>query len=320
MIGPGKRGRQGGIALVAVLWALVLLAVIAAAVLRESRTQSRLARNALDAAQAEALADGGVHRAIEGLTRPASSGGWRADGTVYAWRPPTGGEVRIRIDDEGGKIDLNRADGELLRSLFSAAGLEPERAQALSDAVMDFRDADNSRRPDGAEDADYASAGLPNGAKDAQFDAVEELNQVYGMTRRIYAAVENSITVHARTGRPDAKVAAPLVIAALKGGGGISPPGPDPVAEESGPEAPEMADPTVTVIYLGPTAHRSRSRTFTIHAEAMTSSGGRFARRAIVRITARGGNPYQILSWGREQPTLFAAAARGGATPNTVLQ
>ena len=46
-----RRG-QRGIALVAVLWALVLLAVIAATVLSESRTQSRLARNFLDAAKA----------------------------------------------------------------------------------------------------------------------------------------------------------------------------------------------------------------------------------------------------------------------------
>ncbi|MEE8215073.1 MAG: type II secretion system minor pseudopilin GspK [Alphaproteobacteria bacterium] len=222
-----RRG-QRGIALVAVLWALVLLAVIAATVLSESRTQSRLARNFLDAAQAEALADGGVYRAMEGLARPNAAGGWRVDGTVYAWARPEG-EVRIRIEDEGGKIDLNRAGGRLLGNLFLAAGLEPGRAEALAAAVQDFRDADDTRRPDGAEDSDYAGAGLPHGAKDAPLEAVEELAQVYGMTRKIYAAVAGAITVHARTRRPDAKVAPPLVIAALQGRGGTagtgSPPG-----------------------------------------------------------------------------------------------
>ncbi|MDX1483405.1 MAG: type II secretion system protein GspK, partial [Alphaproteobacteria bacterium] len=122
-------GRQRGIALVAVLWALVLLAVIAATVSRESRTQSRLARNFVDGAQAEALADGGVHRAIDGLSRPVAAGGWRVDGTVYGWRRPDG-EVRIRIEDEGGKVDLNRAGAALLRDLFLAAGAEPARAIA----------------------------------------------------------------------------------------------------------------------------------------------------------------------------------------------
>ncbi len=314
-----RRG-QRGIALVAVLWALVLLAVIAATVLSESRTQSRLARNFLDAAQAEALADGGVYRAMEGLARPNAAGGWRVDGTVYAWARPEG-EVRIRIEDEGGKIDLNRANGRLLGNLFLAAGLEPGRAEALAAAVQDFRDADDTRRPDGAEDSDYAGAGLPHGAKDAPFDAVEELAQVTGMTREIYAAVAGAITVHARTRRPDAKVAPPLVIAALQGRGGTaapgSPPGsggisPQPAAAAlgSGADAPEMVDPSVAILYLGPTGHRSRSRTFTIHAEARTLAGGYFTRRAVVRMAVRGDPPFRILAWGRGGPALFPAATR----------
>ncbi|MFB3054227.1 MAG: general secretion pathway protein GspK [Alphaproteobacteria bacterium] len=306
-----RRRGQRGIALVAVLWALVLLAVIAATVLSESRTQSRLARNFLDAAQAEALADGGVYRAMEGLARPVASGGWRVDGTVYAWARPEG-EVRIRIEDEGGKIDLNRANGRLLRNLFLAAGLEPQRAEALAAAVQDFRDADDTRRPDGAEDSDYAGAGLPHGAKDAPLDAVEELAQVYGMTREIYGAVAGAITVHARTRRPDAKVAPPLVIAALRGGGGTAAggisPQPPTAALAPGADAPGVIDPSVAILYLGPTGHRSRSRTFTIHAEARTLAGGYFTRRAVVRMAVRGDPPFRILAWGRGGPALFPAA------------
>ncbi len=310
-----RRG-QRGIALVAVLWALVLLAVIVATVLSESRTQSRLARNFLDAAQAEALADGGVYRALEGLARPVASGGWRVDGTVYAWRRPEG-EVRIRIEDEGGKVDLNRAAGRLLRNLFLAAGLEPARAEALADAVQDFRDADDTRRPGGAEDGDYQGAGLPHGAKDAPFDAVEELHQVYGMTRELYTAVAGAITVHARTRRPDGRVAPPLVTAALQGSGAEEPapgPAPAPGALPTQPPADQgdtgESDPSVTILSLGPTGHRSRSRTFTIHAEARTLAGGRFARRAVVRIAGRGDTPFRILAWGRGRRGLFPAATR----------
>ena len=309
-----RRG-QRGIALVAVLWALVLLAVIAATVLSESRTQSRLARNYLDAAQAEALADGGVYRALAGLARPSAAGGWRVDGTVYAWRRADG-EVRVRIEDEGGKIDLNRADGRLLGSLFLMAGLEPARAEALAAAVQDFRDADDTPRPNGAEDGDYAGAGLPHGAKDAPFEAVEELHQVFGMTRELYAAVAGAVTVHARTRRPDAKVAPPLVIAALRGGGGgAAPPAtldpggilaqPPSRAPMPGADVPGVVDPSVAVLYLGPSAHRSRSRTFTIHAEARTLAGGLFTRRAVVRMTARGTPPFEILVWGRGAAALF---------------
>ena len=151
-----------GIALVAVLWVLVLLSVIAAGFLYETRTQTKLARNLVENAKARALADAGVHRAVLALLEPRTKGllgpeienllllapdpraprrrlegalerelagvrgaetegvsrqGWRADGTVYAWAFG-GAEVRISIEDEGGKIDLNRARDELLKGLF----------------------------------------------------------------------------------------------------------------------------------------------------------------------------------------------------------
>ena len=48
-----SRGRNG-IALVAVLWVLVLLSIIAAAFLHETRTETKLARNLVDNAKARA--------------------------------------------------------------------------------------------------------------------------------------------------------------------------------------------------------------------------------------------------------------------------
>ncbi len=52
------RGR--GIALVAVLWVLVLLSVMAAGFLRDTSVETQVARNLLDNAEARALADAGV--------------------------------------------------------------------------------------------------------------------------------------------------------------------------------------------------------------------------------------------------------------------
>jgi len=55
--------RQRGVALIAVLWVLTLLAVVATAVTVDARTDMALARNAEAGARAEALADAGVMRA-----------------------------------------------------------------------------------------------------------------------------------------------------------------------------------------------------------------------------------------------------------------
>ncbi len=203
MIAPGigklarhLRSRRG-LALVSVLWVLTLLALIAASFTRTTRTEINLARNLAENARAEALADAGVYRAVYGLLQPNEAERWKADGRVYRLRLG-GGEVAITIQDEIGKIDLNRAQDELLQGLFELAGLAPDDAAALVDAIVDFRDADDLRRLNGAEDRDYEAAGLPWGAKDAPFEAVEELRQVIGMDPDIYNRVAPALTVHSR--------------------------------------------------------------------------------------------------------------------------
>ena len=97
--------------------------------------------------------------------------------------------MRIAIRDEGGKIDLNAAPNELLHGLFlsvacagrdgEGVGLDDRQADALVDAIRDFADEDELQRLNGAEDRDYEDAGLPWGAKDAPFRAVEELHRVW---------------------------------------------------------------------------------------------------------------------------------------------
>ena len=59
------RGRsEEGIALIAVLWTLTLLSLIAAALSFETRINDRVARNMADSAATRAAADAGIERAI----------------------------------------------------------------------------------------------------------------------------------------------------------------------------------------------------------------------------------------------------------------
>ena len=126
--------RQRGIALLMVLWALVLLALLATVFGGNARTEVLLARNLVENAQAEALADAGIYRAIAGLTKEPREGGFHGDGRVYTWHAG-GGEVRFSVRDEGGKIDLNQASDILLRELFVAVGVDPKRSAELADAT-----------------------------------------------------------------------------------------------------------------------------------------------------------------------------------------
>jgi general secretion pathway protein K len=90
-----------------VLWITGLLAVMAASFISTSRTEARLARNQMENAKAQALADGGVQRAVLGLLEPERERAWQADGRVYSFALGEG-DVEVSIRDEDGKIDLNQ--------------------------------------------------------------------------------------------------------------------------------------------------------------------------------------------------------------------
>ncbi len=353
-------GSRRGLALVTVLWVLMLLALIAASFTRTTRTEVNLTRNLIENAEAEALANAGVYRAVLALLAPQTEGlidagmeslirlgaenpavarrrieqdlraeleagnlapeaaeafteTWRVDGTVYAWAFG-GGEVRISIQDEGGKIDLNRAPDELLRGLFLAAtwtgpdgeilGLDQSAADALVDAIRDFADADDLKRLNGAEDRDYEAAGLPWGAKDAAFTAVEELQQVLGMNAPLYEAVAPALTVHTGSQGIDAKSAPREVLMALPGSEAEAVVA--PLAARA--EAPVGAGPA----FLGAEglSTRSRRRVYTIHAEARAPGGAVFAREVVVRLGG-GARGFRIEAWKQGRRTLFDA--RGSA-------
>lgn len=324
-----RHGQRRGIALITVLWVLVLMALIAASFATTTRTEVNLARNLVEGAKAEALAEAGVYRSILGLLGEVEGEEdeeepWRVDGSVYGWLFADG-EIRVAIQDEGGKIDLNAAEDQLLRGLFRAIGLEDDRASALTDAILDFRDPDDLRRLNGAEDGDYAANDLGHDSKDAPFEMVGELLQVYGMNRELYDAVAPVLTVYSGQEVPNEGIAPPLVKEALFNSldeeteETLEDFDPD---EELGPEefGPEGfgADDDPSVILTsepqllreGDSDQRSNLGIFTAHAEGRTASGAVYALETVLQLTGDGDQPFQFFTWHRARRELFADAAQ----------
>ena len=98
---------------------------------------------------------------------------------------------------------------------WRANGVEEERRAALADAIRHWRDADDARGPNGAEDPEYQAEGRTAGAKDGFFNTVAELQQVLGISRRLYERLAPALTVHSRQTRANAKLAPPGVLRAL---------------------------------------------------------------------------------------------------------
>ena len=175
-------------------------------------------------------------------------------------------------------------------------GPAPGRSRTL---FAIFSDPDDLTRLHGAEDEDYAAAGLPWDAKDAPFEAVAELQQVLGMAAPLYAAVAPALTVYTGAAGVDARLAPRDVLLALPGGetAGVVD---DYIALRAD------AAPGAAAAFPGTEGRspRARARIYTIHAEARLASGAVFAREAVVRLVG-GHQPYRIEAWRQGARRLF---------------
>ncbi len=234
------RGERGVVLLV-VLWILVVLMVLTLQLSRSMRLEGMTADTFQQEVQAYYLALAGLNRAlyyilvaeaqgrtllslysnVDGEPRPADA--WlRADGTWYGERWGEGG-YRVRVSDEEAKINLNQVDEITLRQVFLNLGFEQEDAEALTDAIFDWRDPDHLERLKGAERDYYLSLPTPYPAKDGPFDSVDELLLVRGITRRLFfgeegPALRELFTVYGRWQRQvNLLTASPLLLQAVLG-------------------------------------------------------------------------------------------------------
>lgn len=211
------RSGQRGFALVLVMWAAVLLAVVLSSFILERRTETLVMQNSLSMARAEAIADAGVQRAVWEMYRTDNApDAWKRDGTVQHWSFD-GVPVSVEIRDESAKIDINTASDALLRGMFLSIGMSDDEAAKIVDAILDWRDADSFKRPNGAEEPEYRAAGLPYKPANAPFQAIEEVQLVLGMRPDIYRRIAPMITVFSRQPGVNPALASRDVLLAIPG-------------------------------------------------------------------------------------------------------
>lgn len=278
-----------GAALLLVLWLVALLTALVGSFALAARTEHLQGQVLARGSEADALARAGVEYAVWRMTQEDRRLRWVADGRAYRWDPGAlspRGEVSLRIVDEQGKVDLNVAEGALLAALFEATGSARAEAAAIAAAILDWRDVDQLGQPEGgAEDRDYAAAGRPYGAADAPFASVAELEQVLGMTPRLFAQVAPSLTVFSGRPVPDPAFASGPVLAAL---------GYDPDAVRARREAwsPDSGAPPPQLT-AGQPLVADNSGTYSIESRARVRG-----RTAVLRVVVRsGGNGLPGSAW-----------------------
>jgi len=288
---------QRGIALVLALWLTILLTVIASGFAFSMRSETIAARNAVSAARARNAADGAVERTLFELSRPRMTDTWVADGTRRTW---TENDIEFDVTaiDETSKIDLNFANEALLRGLMTAVGgLDDQAAAHVVDAILDWRDPDDAKRPNGAEEDDYRAAGLKYGPSNAAFETVGELARVLGITPDLYRRVADSLTVYSRQPGINPITASRNVLLALPG---VSSEIVDEYLEQRrlAIENKLPPPPFAPVGALGSGA----VAVWRIHAEAKLPDGVTFVREAVVRPFNDIRRPLVAFAWTEGAP------------------
>lgn len=203
MRGGPLRDREG-MALLAVLLLVAVMAVVAVAVLDDVRFSVRRTTNAETGAQAQWYADGAetlARRRIERLTaldadRTPLTPEWNGRAITL---PIDGGTLTATVRDGQACFNLNsvvawtgdrlavRPVGEVqLLALGRAVGVDPQRMETITDSLIDWIDSDTTARSRGAEDSAYAGLAEPYRTGGVPLAEVSELRTVRGVDRDAY--------------------------------------------------------------------------------------------------------------------------------------
>ena len=188
--------KQRGVALILVLWVLSILMLMAGSFTKTMRRESAGVMTIRANAEANAQAQAGIALAQAMLLHEDETKRWRVDGSIYEIETENA-TMRIRLLSETGKIDINSVTSQLLHNVLLYAPLETQAQLELENAILDWRDEDETTRPFGAEKPEYKAAKLSYAPRNKPFRSLEELQMVRGLDADVFAWMQPIFTVYA---------------------------------------------------------------------------------------------------------------------------
>jgi general secretion pathway protein K len=293
--GTAQPHRERGFALLLVIWVLTILAVLAAGFAASTRSETRLARNLLEAARARAWAEAGIARATASLLEVDPRARWPADGTPQAMRFD-GADISVKIEDEDGKIDLNLAPTELLAGLCAEIGIADDTCAGLVEGVTARRRAATPAAAPGIQAPRFGAPAAKPDRQSAAFTTVEELCQLPALDPASFARLRPFVTVYAQSERIDPAVAPREVLLAI--------PGVDPGEVErllnARAAAAQTLAPLPVLTGAEPYLASGQLHAATIIATARSETGASFSQRSVIALTGQPLTPVQVLEWRQQ--------------------
>jgi type II secretory pathway component PulK len=196
---PGRRLGEDGVALIVVLLLLALLLTIVGEFTQAMRIEAVTAANFRAGIAETWLAEAAYQRALAEILPDALGHELDVSGVLSFRRTRLGtptvperldvrvdpGRLSYRITDESARINLNRATRDVLDRLLQDLGAEKTDRDTIIDSIQDWRDPNDEHRLNGAESDYYLGLPVPYRSKNGDFNSVDELLQVRGMTREL---------------------------------------------------------------------------------------------------------------------------------------
>jgi general secretion pathway protein K len=272
---PGARER--GVALLAVLWATILLAVLATALIAMFRADARLMNTERARFEATEAARAAINLAIVALSNPA--GGWPVDGTPQTIKF---GDIAIdvAVSAESGKIDLNAGGLELIHGLLMVEGASPGAAGQITEEI-------GARRVNQGSDVanGIPAAATPHDPGMHQFQNMAELLQIPGITRPLFDRLIPNLTLYSGALTVDAKLAPIDVL--------LSIPGNTRADAEAALRARASGNTSTDAVT---DLSRTIGRAFSVTALVQLPNGIAVHRSEIIRLTGDPSRPFWVLS------------------------
>ena len=314
---------ERGVVLIVVVWALMVLMVVAIELGRTARVEGLSTDVYQQEVKTYYLAIAGLNRVLYQLIRTSQQGRTRnlqdedrlgprdrlsddeteecpdlwllGDGQ---WRNEPYGEggYQVRVSDESGKININQADEIILRQTFTNLDFDPDFGDALADAILDWRDPDPLERLNGVESDYYLAQDIAYPAKDGPLDTIDELLLVRDVSQDLFYNTLNEVfTVYgnARSGNmANTQTANALVLRAVQG-----------VDAETAEETIRQRRENCGEEFLDATAARGGLPTIVTIESIGYLNTGQITRRLAGVIDRTGGQSHRILRWQDRLPS-----------------
>ena len=216
-----------GSVLIGVIWMVSLLSIFTVVVGHRASQELLFAKWVQDKTYLRALAKAGIERASyaiqedEFLTFDAMGEPWAMDQDAFYDRKMGQGLFFVVCDpdpiestaatpllerdgvlygacDESARLNLNTANEQQLRNLVQTThpDLKEKFVIQIAQSIVDWRDEDDQAMPQGAEAYYYKSLPNPYAPANQDFQSVEELQMVQGVTPEVYKKIKDYLTVY----------------------------------------------------------------------------------------------------------------------------